>query len=482
VKSIGLRFLSLIIAIVIASYPCFVFAEEVNSSGFVSDTLDVENYVKNPNGSYGTDVVYDFSDYSDPNVIDDTTAPVDPFTQIFQPEEGTGSVGEILGPSGTNSNSNISSTDSSSSMSNLDRLQVEKEDAEKGIQENEAQISFNQEELSKELLELEKLSQDISDKEQKILELEMQEIELDKAIRSKSKELKTLQDEYNEKNSSLQERLIAMYKTRNTSYLDLLLASKSLSQFLSNYYYIEKVAKADSELLSDVKSKLDKMTQLNNYLETCKTNLAQNKEEVEKTQVALNNTKTIKNSRVIELSEEDAKLHDEIEEYRNEIRNIELEIRSLSYKYVSAKYIGGVMGWPVPGYTRITSPFGMRTHPITGVYKLHSGTDIGAPRGAAFVAANDGVVVKAGYNSAYGNMVIIDHGGGVQTLYAHGSSISVDVGQIVRKGEEVLKVGSTGYATGPHAHFEVRIDGEPVEPLDYITSYNGTKTEEVVVN
>ena len=472
-KSIRLRFVSIILVIVITLNPCIVFANEVNSSGFVSDTLNADNYYTN---SYGTDVVYDFSDYSDPNAIDETTAPYDPFTQIFSSPE-SGSVGEILGPSGSTSTSG----DVSSNMSDLDRLQVEKEDAEEQIKENEAQISFNQDELSKELLELEKLSQDISDKEQKIQELEMQEIELDKAIRSKSKELKTLQEEYDEKNGALQERLIAMYKTRNTSYLDLLLKSKSLSQFLSNYYYIEKLAKADSELLIDVKGKLDKMTQLNDYLETCKTNLAQNKEEVEKTQVALNNTKVIKNNRVIELSDEDAKLHEEIEEYRNEIRNIELEIRSLSLKYVSEKYIGGVMGWPVPGYTRITSPFGMRTHPITGVYKLHSGTDIGAPRGAAFVAANDGVVVKACYNAAYGNMVILDHGGGVQTLYAHGSSISVDVGQIVRKGEEVLKVGSTGYATGPHAHFEVRIDGQPVEPLDYITSYSGTK-EEIVLN
>ncbi len=472
-KSIGLRIISLILIIVIITSPCVVFAEEINSSGFVSDTLSPDSYYKNP---YGTDIGID---YTNTNVVDDTLAPVDPFTQIFTPSEGTGSVGEILGPSGsTTSSGDVSSGDSS----NLDQLQIEKDEAEKQIEENEALISYNREELSKELMELESLSQDISDKEQKILELEMEEIELDKAIKSKSKELKVLQEEYNEKNDSLQERLIAMYKTRNTSYLDLLLASKSLSQFLSNYYYIEKLAKADSELLLDVKGKLDKMTSLNNYLETCKTSLAQNKEEIEKTQVALNNTKTLKNNRVIELNEEDAKLHNEIEEYRNEIRNLELEIRSLSFKYVSAKYIGGIMGWPVPGYTRITSPFGMRTHPITGVYKLHSGTDIGAPRGASFVAANDGVVVKAGYNGAYGNMVIIDHGGGVQTLYAHGSSISVDVGQIVHKGEEVLRVGSTGYATGPHAHFEVRIDGSPVEPLDYITSYGGTKTEEVVVN
>ena len=139
---------------------------------------------------------------------------------------------------------------------------------------------------------------------------------------------------------------------------------------------------------------------------------------------------------------------------------------------ISPEYIGGVMAWPVPGYTTVTSPFAMRVHPITGVYKLHTGVDIRAPQGANFVAAADGVVTKAGYNSAYGNMVIIDHGGGISTLYAHGSEIMVELGQEIKKLDTVIKVGATGYATGPHAHFEVRINGSPVQPLDYITSQN----------
>ena len=125
----------------------------------------------------------------------------------------------------------------------------------------------------------------------------------------------------------------------------------------------------------------------------------------------------------------------------------------------------------------VTSYFGYRTHPVTGVYKLHTGVDIGAPMGANFIAANDGVVVKAGYNIAYGNMVIVDHGGGVSTLYAHGSEILVEVGQEVTTGTSILKVGSTGYSTGPHAHFEVRINGEYIDPLEYITSYTTTVSD-----
>ena len=96
--------------------------------------------------------------------------------------------------------------------------------------------------------------------------------------------------------------------------------------------------------------------------------------------------------------------------------------------------------------------------------------DIGAPRGAIFIAANDGIVTKASFNTAYGNMVIIDHGGGVSTLYAHGDEILVEVGQTVKRGDPVLKVGSTGYATGPHAHFEVRLNGVVTDPMPYITN------------
>ena len=202
------------------------------------------------------------------------------------------------------------------------------------------------------------------------------------------------------------------------------------------------------------------------------------RETREKTQIALSNMKIIKDKRVTELNEQDLALHQEIENYRQQIQSVELEIKKLALANVGEKYVGGIMAWPVPGYTTITSQYGMRTHPITGVYKLHTGTDISAPIGATFVAANDGIVVKAEYNTAYGNMVMIDHGGGISTLYAHGSEILVSVGQTVFKGTAVLKVGSTGYSTGPHAHFEVRVNGNPVQPLDYITSYNSSSTQE----
>ncbi len=130
---------------------------------------------------------------------------------------------------------------------------------------------------------------------------------------------------------------------------------------------------------------------------------------------------------------------------------------------------GGELAWPVPGYTGITSQYGMRVHPITGEYKLHAGVDIWAPYGTSFVAADDGIVIKTEKNELYGNMVEIQHSNGLSTLYAHGLQIMVQVGQNVKRCDEVLKVGSTGCSVGPYAHFEVRIDGKTVDPLPYIT-------------
>jgi len=132
-------------------------------------------------------------------------------------------------------------------------------------------------------------------------------------------------------------------------------------------------------------------------------------------------------------------------------------------------YIGtGTFTWPAPGYTRITSEYGMRYHPILKQNKLHTGMDIGAPQGAKVVAADDGKVITVTYNSAYGNMIIIDHGGGISTLYAHLSRFATTQGAMVKKGQTIGYVGSTGWSTGPHLHFEVRKNGTPVNPKSYL--------------
>ncbi len=131
-------------------------------------------------------------------------------------------------------------------------------------------------------------------------------------------------------------------------------------------------------------------------------------------------------------------------------------------------YIGGEMQWPVPASTRVTSPFGYRIHPILGVKKLHTGIDIGVASGNTVVAANAGKVIKAAWNNSYGYMVMVDHGGGIVTLYAHNSVLKVSTGDTVTRGQTVALSGSTGASTGPHVHFEVRVNGEYKNPMNYL--------------
>jgi murein DD-endopeptidase MepM/ murein hydrolase activator NlpD len=139
---------------------------------------------------------------------------------------------------------------------------------------------------------------------------------------------------------------------------------------------------------------------------------------------------------------------------------------------VALDYVGGELAWPAPGNHIITSRFGMRIHPIFRIPRMHSGVDVATPTGARIVAVNDGIVVESKYTTGYGNMVMINHGGGVVTVYAHGIENTVDVGQKVRRGDVIMRAGSTGWSTGPHLHFEVRINGSFVDPLPLITRQN----------
>ena len=338
------------------------------------------------------------------------------------------------------------------------------------LEASNAQVEIIQSDVSEIVSEIATLNEEITSQELEVELLRKQKQELQQTIEKTEEELETATADYNKQKQLLEERLVASYKAGETSYLDLLLQSSSLSEFISNYYMIEQIVSNDTKLLANINEQKKSLELSKLELKKQKKQLNETMVDSENKAVSLENMKVIKNSHIAQLSEEEAKYTNEIIEMQNQIKRVEAEILDAANLNIGYDYVGGEMAWPVPGYSRISSPYGMRTHPITGVYKLHTGTDISAPMGASFIAANDGVVVKAGMNTAYGNMVMINHGGGVSTLYAHGSEILDEVGQEVKRGDEVLKVGSTGYSTGPHAHFEVRINGQYVDPIPYITT------------
>lgn len=354
--------------------------------------------------------------------------------------------------------------------SNLTSLQDQQQDLQNQLDESNNQLEEVQSQLSENLQQIEKLDEKIQQSEEKITKLNDQVTQLQTEISDIQAKLEVAEKNYETQKQVMEKRLVAIYEAGDTKYIDVLLKSNNISEFLSNYYLITEITSMDQSLLDEVETQKKEIELSKQKLEKNQTSLASALQTQTQTSTVLQNTKTLRENYIARLSDEEKAKQAQIDEITAQYEAVNNQILELAKQGLDTVYIGGVLAWPVPGYTKITSNYGMRVHPITGQYKLHTGVDISAPIGANFVAANDGIVTKAEYNTAYGNMVIIDHGGGISTLYAHGSEILVTVGQTVKRNEAILKVGSTGYSTGPHAHFEVRINGVVTNPIEYITN------------
>ena len=351
----------------------------------------------------------------------------------------------------------------------LEELQDESEKINSQIMQNSQKLELVEEELSQAVVQIQEIDNKILSSEEELKRISDEVEKLNKQISENEVELKAKQIQYEKINKQAEQILVTMYEKGNMQYLDVLLGSKNLVDFISNYFLLLELMEYNIGLLEEAAKQKQEVEEIMLQLETQKEEGLLKKKEQQKVSQILENTKTSKQYYVSQLTEQEKQIQQEIEQYRTQMIAVEMEIRKLSgIKNFGEEYIGEDMIWPIPGKKVITSQYGARIHPITGVYDFHKGVDVSATVGTNFVAMASGVVTKAEYNKYYGNMVIIDHGGGVQTLYAHGSEIVAKLGDLVAQGETVLKVGSTGYSTGPHAHFEIRIDGDNVNPLDYV--------------
>ena len=360
---------------------------------------------------------------------------------------------------------------------NITDLQNQSNELTQSLNESNNRLKAVQDQISESMQQLEELDNQISESQIEINSINIQIDELIAQIEENETKLENVQKEYDNLQGLLETRLIEMYKAPKLQTLDVLLTSKSITEFLSNYYAMKDLLEYDRKLLETVKNQKNEIETTKKILQEKKQQVITNQQTQQKKSQVLTNTKTMRQYYLSKLTAEEQELQAKIDQYNSEVAEIEAEIKMLALNSISSDYIGGAMLWPVPGHTRLTSTYGMRVHPITGAYKLHTGIDISAPLGTSFIAAANGIVSKATYNAAYGNMVIIDHGGGVQTLYAHGDQILVQLGQTVAAGTEVLKVGSTGYSTGPHAHFEIRVNGQTVNPLNFLLDLDGDNSQ-----
>jgi len=359
-----------------------------------------------------------------------------------------------------------------------EELQNQKEEVTKQLEERNTQLEYVQGEISNSVIEIQKLSDTITKYEQESNDLHARLVELQENLTTAEQSLEKLTAEYTEKQNLLNDRLVTLYKAGDTTYLDVLLSSKSLTDFISRYYMIAKVAECDGRLIQKVETEKQNVEIAKKKLEQQKAEVKITKAKAEQSAVVLQNTRAVLQSKVNELNDDERVLQEQIDAFKKQEAEIESRIQATitAAEGYDIQYTGGKMIWPIAkSGTYITSAYGSREHPVQGVVKFHSGIDIGnAGFGAPVVAAADGIVILAGVNGGYGNCVMIKHGDGLVTLYGHGQKILTQVGAEVKQGDVIMEVGSTGISTGPHLHFEVRVNGATVNPLTYLTSNENT--------
>ena len=356
----------------------------------------------------------------------------------------------------------------------------QKTEVDNKLNESNTRLEYVQSEISASMQKVQELDDSINDYQNKYNELQSQIVSLEAEISSTQNDLTKTEQEYARKENLLKKRVVALYEGGETTYLDVLLSSKNLFDFLSNYYMLEQIIEFDSNLLNELDEQKQNIEVKKAEQEKKKTDLRVAKAKQGQMQILMENQKTLQVSYASKLSEEEKNLYEQIEQYKKEQEDLENQIQAaINWSGALAiQYKGGVMLWPIAvDGTYITSPYGNRLHPIQGVYRYHDGIDIGnAGYGAPVIAAADGIVTYAGVMSGYGNCVMINHGDGIVTLYGHGQEIYKELGATVKQGDVIATSGNSGGSTGAHLHFEIRqasnvsqfFSKSPLNPLDYL--------------
>lgn len=321
-----------------------------------------------------------------------------------------------------------------------------------------------------------KLDGELSDIQGKIDALGDEISDKVKEIETTTEELIEAEDIQKAQYEAMKKRIKFMYERGDTLYFELLLESGSFSDMLNKAEYIESLSFYDRTKLNEYIATTELIRLTKEALEQEKQTLDAAKEAKETEE---KNLQSLLDTKEKELSAVQADITNKeaaIKEYEAEIKAENAAIAALEKEVAADKaslytrytYDGGMFTWPCPNYTRISDNYGMRMHPTLGVQKMHNGIDLAASSGSAILAAYNGTVVAADYNSSMGNYIMINHGGGLYTIYMHCSALYVKKGQDVKAGTKIAAVGSTGRSTGPHLHFGVRLNGNYVSPWNYL--------------
>ena len=367
----------------------------------------------------------------------------------------------------------------SSSASAISQREVDK------LKNQLSSLTSQRKELEKELASLDKQQASMTDQiavlDKKIeaageeIDLQLQLIAtLGQLITAKEAELVQSQAKVDEQYELMRIRIRYMAEHGNKSYLSILLSAESFSDFLTRFEVVKAIVNHDNNIFDSFRAASREVADQKAALEQIYDEAEAQEKKLEENKKTLEAEMAQRESTMAELVAKEAQTKKEYNSIAAEEDRLVDEVRDAVNelaKQNSSVYVGGKFQWPLPAVNNIvTCVYGMRTHPITGVYKLHTGVDLRASSGTPIFAANSGKVITSTYNTAYGNYVVIDHGGGVATLYAHMTKRLVKAGDTVQQGKQIGTVGSTGYSTGPHLHYEIIKDGDYIDP---VTQYPG---------
>ena len=279
-------------------------------------------------------------------------------------------------------------------------------------------------------------------------------------------------------------RVRDIYINGRLSYIDVVIGSKDFSDFANRLEVLKRIIDSDITLINEIKKERAEIEAHKQKLETDRAKLVELEKAALAKQAEIEQKKAERNVVLQKAQNDRATAMQAIEELNASSAQVSAMLKERQAARAAAAAAAqtsagqgqgasdnwvqgtGQLGWPVSG--EITSPYGYRVHPIWGTTIYHSGIDIGVDEGTPVHAADGGVVVWSGWMGGYGYAVVIDHGNGLSTLYGHNSELAVDEGQSVAKGQVISYAGSTGNSTGPHVHFEVRVNGDPVDPMGYL--------------
>ncbi len=364
------------------------------------------------------------------------------------------------------------------------------------VQEKKKNVENQKSEAQK---QIDSINSQIDACENKIEELDTQITHTNEKIKEMEVKLDENEKKYAEQDTLFKKRLVAMYETRNATFLDILFNSKSLTDLISNYYLISQIAEADEQVLESLITQKQKIENTKQEINNSKEELMHAKKNKENTSIELQNVKNERNNYIAELSEEEQALQKVIDELKAHENSVSSKIKQMQIEYdeqiakmskkttedsknltedtnstdsdsngMNASSSYG-FGYPVQDH-RIGTNYGVAGRYWSSGY--HTGIDFPVASGTQVYSVGDGKVVDTGYNAAYGNFVEIYHGNNIYSFYAHGSQIQVSSGQMVTKGQAIMLSGKSGNVTGPHLHFEIRTPGSKyancVNPRPYL--------------